>query len=129
MRLLDRSAAEPVLHALLVRELHYWLLAGRHEAAKRPLIISWPERHAQRVARAVAVLRAEFARPLPVERLAAVAGMIPSSFHRHFHAVTSLSPLQFQKQLRCITCEVIFRVHLGPRPPAPGTSPGEPTAK
>ena len=100
MRLLDRPAAEPVLRALLVRELHYWLLAGRHGVAIRRL--GWPEGHARRVARAVAVLRAEFAQPLPVERLAAVAGMSPSSFHRHFLAVTSLSPLQFQKQLRLI---------------------------
>jgi AraC-like DNA-binding protein len=52
--------------------------------------------------RAVAVLRAEFAKSLPVERLAAAAGMSPSSFHPHFRAVTSLSPLQFQKQLRLI---------------------------
>jgi AraC-like DNA-binding protein len=100
MRLLDRPAAGPVLQALLVRELHYWLLAGRHGAAMRRL--GWPASHARRVARAVAVLRAEFTRPLPVGRLAAVAGMSPSSFHRHFHAVTSLSPLQFQKQLRLI---------------------------
>ncbi len=48
------------------------------------------------------MLRAEFVRQLPVERLAAVAGMSPSSFHRHFHAVTSLSPRQFQKRLRLI---------------------------
>jgi AraC-like DNA-binding protein len=100
MRLLDRPASVPVLCAQLLRELHYWLLAGRHGAAIRRL--GWPDGHAQRVARAVAVLRAEFARPLPVERLAAVAGMSPSSFHRHFRSVTSLSPLQFQKQLRLI---------------------------
>ncbi len=100
MRLADRPDAAPVLHALRVRELHFWLLAGRHGAAIRRL--GWPEGHAQRVARAVAVLRAEFAGPLPVERLAALAGMSLSSFHRHFRAVTSLSPLQFQKQLRLI---------------------------
>jgi AraC-like DNA-binding protein len=28
--------------------------------------------------------------------------MSPSSFHQHFRTVTSLSPLQFQKQLRLI---------------------------
>jgi len=100
MRLVDRPDAVPVLHALRVRELHYWLLAGRHGAAIRRL--GWPEGHAQRVARAVAVLRAEFAGPLPVERLATVAGMSLSSFYRRFRAVTSLSPLQFQKQLRLI---------------------------
>ena len=100
MRLLDRPLSLPVLQAQLVRELHYWLLAGRHGTAIRRL--GWPDSHARRVARAVAVLRAEFAKALPVERLAAMAGMSPSSFHQHFRAVTSLSPLQFQKRLRLI---------------------------
>lgn len=100
MRLLDRPAAVPVLYAQLVRELHYWLLEGRHGAAIRQL--GYPDGQAQRVARAVALLRAEFAQPLPVDRLAAIAGMSPSSFHQHFRNVTSLSPLQFQKQLRLI---------------------------
>lgn len=100
MRLLERPASVPILHAQRVRELHYWLLAGRHGAAIRRL--GWPDSHDQRVARAVAVLRAEFTRPLPVDHLAATAGMSPSSFHHHFRAVTSLSPLQFQKQLRLI---------------------------
>jgi AraC-like DNA-binding protein len=100
MRLLDRPEAVPVLWTQLVREMHYWLLVGRHGTAIRRL--GWPDGQVQRVARAVAVLRAEFARPLPVGRLAAAAGMSPSSFHQHFRAVTSLSPLQFQKQLRLI---------------------------
>ncbi|MCA7084213.1 AraC family transcriptional regulator [Cupriavidus sp. DB3] len=100
MRLFERPEAVPVLHAQRVRELHYWLLAGRHGAAIREL--GWPEGNARRVARAVAVLREEFTRPLPMARLAGVAGMSPSSFYQHFRAVTSLSPLQFQKQLRLI---------------------------
>lgn len=100
MRLLERPASVPVLRAQLTRELHYWLLVGRHGAAIRQL--GWPEAHQQRVARAVAVIRAEFAQSLPVDRLASVAGMSASSFHHHFRAVTSLSPRQFQKQLRLI---------------------------
>lgn len=100
MRLLERPGALPVLHAPLTRELHYWLLMGRHGAAIRRLGL--PESHLGRVARAVAVVRAEFARPLRVERLAATAGMSPSSFFHHFQAATSLSPRQFQKQLRLI---------------------------
>ncbi|MCW2241254.1 AraC family transcriptional regulator [Azospirillum canadense] len=100
MRLLDRPESVPVLQAQLVRELHYWLLAGRHGPAIRRL--GWLDGHAQRVARAVTVLRAEFTQPLPVKRLAAVAGMSVSSFHQHFRTVTSLSPLQFQKRLRLI---------------------------
>lgn len=100
MHLLDRPASVPVLQAQLVREMHYWLLAGRHGTAIRRL--GWPDGHAQRIARAVAILRAEFMQPLPVERLAAAAGMSSSSFHQHFRSITSLSPLQFQKQLRLI---------------------------
>lgn len=100
MRLLDRPASLPVLQRQLLREMHYWLMAGRHGSAIRHL--GWPEGHVQRVARAVAVLRSEFTQRIPIERLAAVAGMSPSSFHQHFRAVTSLSPLQFQKHLRLI---------------------------
>ena len=100
MRLLDRPASLPVLGAQLVREMHYWLLAGRHGAAIRRL--GWPDGQVERITRAVAILRAEFAGQLRVERLAAAAGMSPSSFHQHFRAVTSLSPLQFQKHLRLI---------------------------
>jgi AraC-like DNA-binding protein len=100
IRLLDRPASLPVLRAQLVREMHYWLLAGRHGSAIRRL--GWPDSHVQRIARAVAILRAEFARPLPVARLALAAGMSPSSFFQHFRALTSLSPRQFQKHLRLI---------------------------
>ncbi len=100
VRLLDRTEAIPLLRPSIVRELHYWLLAGRHGRAVRGLAHADGATH--RVARAVAMLRSEFDRPLRIERLAAVAGMSSSSFHHHFRAVTSLSPLQFQKQLRLI---------------------------
>ncbi len=100
VRLLDRTEAIPLLQPSIVRELHYWLLAGRHGRAVRGLAHTDGATH--RVARAVAMLRSEFDRPLRIERLAAVAGMSSSSFHHHFRAVTSLSLLQFQKQLRLI---------------------------
>jgi len=100
VRLLDRPASLPVLQAQLVREMHHWLLAGRHGPAIRHLGV--PDSQAQRIARAVHLVRTEFSAPLPIERLASVAGMSPSTFHQHFRAVTSLSPLQFQKQLRLI---------------------------
>jgi AraC-like DNA-binding protein len=100
MRLLARPAALPVLQAQHLREMHYWLLAGRHGAAIRRL--AWPSGSAQRVARAVAALRAGYDRPLPVEQLAAMSDMSVSAFHAHFRAATSLTPLQFQKRLRLI---------------------------
>ncbi|MBW8813374.1 MAG: AraC family transcriptional regulator [Caulobacterales bacterium] len=100
IRLMERPAAVPVLQAQLVREMHYWLLAGRHGAGIRRL--GFPDSQARRIARAVEIIRTDFASPLRVAELAAVAGMSLSTFHHHFRAVTSLSPLQFQKQLRLI---------------------------
>lgn len=107
LRLLDRPDALPVLRAQLVRELHYWLLVGRHGAAIRRL--GWPEGQVQRIARAVALLRAEYTHPLPVRRLADAAGMSASAFYQHFRNITSLSPLQFQKQLRLIEARRLMR--------------------
>lgn len=100
MRLLERPRSVPILRGQLMRELHYWLLAGRHGQAIRQL--GMPDSHVARIARSVALIRAEFDQPLPIERLAVEARMGSSSFHHHFRAVTSLSPLQFQKQLRLI---------------------------
>jgi AraC-like DNA-binding protein len=100
MKLVERPASLPVLGQQVLREFHYWLLAGRHGAAIRKL--GWPNGQAQKIGRAVALLRRDFAKPLRVDTLADVAGMSPSSFHQHFKAITSLSPLQFQKQLRLI---------------------------
>ena len=100
MRLLDRPASLPVLRDQLIRELHFWLLSGRHGGAIRALGVS--DSHAQRVARAVSMIRSDYANRLRVEALAEAAGMSSSAFHEHFRAITSLTPLQFQKQLRLI---------------------------
>lgn len=100
MRLLDRPASLPVLQPQLIRELHFWLLSGRHGGAIRALGVT--DSHAQRIARAVAMIRADYARTLRVDVLAEAAGMSASAFHEHFRAITSLTPLQFQKQLRLI---------------------------
>ncbi|HBX8221368.1 TPA: helix-turn-helix transcriptional regulator, partial [Klebsiella pneumoniae] len=58
--------------------------------------------HSVRIRRAVAMLRRDFMQPVSVDALADAAGMSVSVFHRHFRAMTTLSPLQFQKQLRLI---------------------------
>jgi AraC-like DNA-binding protein len=100
MRLLDRPDAIPVLRPSIVNEMHYWLLAGRHGAAIRQMALV--DSAAERIARAVAIIRTEYNHPIQIERLASAAGMSTSSFHRHFKMVTSLSPVQFQKQLRLI---------------------------
>lgn len=100
MRLLDHPEAEPVLRPALLQELHYWLLASEHGPALRSL--SLPDAHASRITKAIEYIRASFHDSIAIEDLAARANLSPSAFHRHFRALTSLSPVQFQKQLRLI---------------------------
>jgi AraC-like DNA-binding protein len=100
LRLLDRPEAVPILQGQLLRELHFWLLKGRHGGAIRALGV--PDSNAARIARAVNFIRSNFTASLRVEQLAETAGMSLSSFHEHFRSITSLSPLQFQKQMRLI---------------------------
>jgi transcriptional regulator GlxA family with amidase domain len=52
------------------------------------------------VARAIRSIRVHYDETLRVEELAALATMSVSSFHRHFRAVTSMTPIQYQKQIR-----------------------------
>ncbi len=78
----------------------YWLLQSVHGPAIRAL--GAVDSHSARIRRAVAMLRRDFMQPVSVDALADAAGMSVSVFHRHFRAMTTLSPLQFQKQLRLI---------------------------
>ncbi|WP_431276649.1 AraC family transcriptional regulator [Variovorax ureilyticus] len=100
MALLERPASLTVLQAQMLRELHFWLLAGQHGGAIRALGVV--DSHAQRIGRAVARIRSDYAKVLRVDQLAAVAGMSVSTFHEHFRTITSLTPIQLQKQLRLI---------------------------
>jgi len=92
--------AIPVLYPSAMREIYYWLLTGPYggEIAKLAL----PETHTERVARAIHLLHQNFNQTLRVEKLAEAARMSPSSFHQHFRAMTSMTPVQFQKQLRLL---------------------------
>ncbi|TPJ35091.1 AraC family transcriptional regulator [Mesorhizobium sp. B2-8-3] len=98
LRLLDDPAALPVLGPLAEQEILYRLLAGPDGARMRH-ITSGQGRVAQ-VGRAIAWIGKNFRGRFSIERLAAEVGMSPSSLHEHFRAVTAMTPLQFQKQLR-----------------------------
>ncbi|MCE8021489.1 AraC family transcriptional regulator [Halomonas sp. MCCC 1A11036] len=100
MQLLDRPEAAPLLSPGIMRELHYWLLSGPHSTVLCTL--ADPDSHAGRLATAIAILRAEYRSRVPVERLAAEAGMSLTSFHKHFKHMTTLTPGQYQKRLRLI---------------------------
>jgi AraC-like DNA-binding protein len=100
VRLLDTPKAIPILYPAAMREICYWLLTGPHgrEAAR----IALASGHAQRVVAAIHALRERFDEPVRVEALARIARISPSAFHRQFKALTSMTPLQYQKQLRLL---------------------------
>lgn len=98
VRLLDSPAEAPVLMPMIVREIIYRLLRGEQGSRLRHLVVMGGSTAA--IARTVQRIRQEFDQTLPVEQLARELGMSVSGFHYHFKAVTAMSPLQFQKQLR-----------------------------
>jgi len=56
--------------------------------------------NSDRVAQAIDTLHRNYNQPLRIDSLAKELGMSSSGFHHHFKAVTDMSPLQFQKELR-----------------------------
>ena len=100
VRLLDTPQAIPLLYPAIMREICYWLLTGPHAADVVSMTLT--NSHAHQVIRAIHLLRDRFAEPVRIEELALVAQMSPSAFHRQFKAITSMTPLQYQKQLRLL---------------------------
>ncbi len=98
LRLLDHPADVPVLAPLVEREILWRLLTGPHGAVLRQIGLA--DSGLSHVNRAIRWIRANHAEPMRVEELAAMVGMSGSAFHRHFRAVTTMSPLQFQKRIR-----------------------------
>ena len=98
LRLFDDPAALPVLGPLVEQEILYHLLAGPDGARMRHITAG--QGRVALVGRAIAWIGKNFRERLSIERLAAEVGMSPSSLHEHFRAVTAMTPLQFQKQLR-----------------------------
>lgn len=98
LRLLDRPEDIPVLAPLIEREITYRLLVGPCGAALRAVAYSGTESPA--VGQAIEWMRERFTETLRIEDVARIAGLGPSAFHRRFKALTSMSPLQYQKRLR-----------------------------
>lgn len=98
MRLLDTPGDVPVMAPMLEREILYRVLQGPQGAILRQIARS--DSRLSQVRRAIEWIRQNYAEPLRVEQLAGLAGMSASSFHRHFKAVTAMSPLAYHKQIR-----------------------------
>ena len=98
VRLLDAPGDIPMLLPLVLREIVYRLLAGGQGPRLRQIAVAGGQ--LPQIAGAIDWLRRHFDQPLRMETLAAEVGMSVSGLHHHFKAVTAMSPLQFQKQMR-----------------------------
>lgn len=111
LRLLDTPHAIPLLYPAIVREICYWLLSnpcGPH--ITRAVLDTLRSHHTGNIARAIHTLRQRFAEPVRIQELADVACLSQSAFHRHFKETTSMSPLQYQKQLRLLEARRLMLV-------------------
>ena len=99
--LLETPEDIPFLSHLIQREIVYRVLRTPQGERLRAIATTGDLGH--RTARAIAWLRANFAKPLHMEELAEVARMGVSTLHHQFRALTAMSPLQYQKQLRLQT--------------------------
>ncbi|MEI9994196.1 MAG: AraC family transcriptional regulator [Rhizomicrobium sp.] len=100
VRLLDMPEAIATLRPIIMREICYWLLTGPHGGDVARLTLA--NSPSQQVMSAMHSLRSSFRESIRIDELAAVARMSTSAFHRQFKALTSLTPLQYQKQLRLL---------------------------
>jgi AraC-like DNA-binding protein len=96
--LLNMPQDIPFLSGLIQREIIYRILRGPEGTRLRAIATQGEQSH--RTAKAVTWVRANYAKPLRLEHLAKIAGMGVSTLHHHFRALTAMSPLQYQKQLR-----------------------------
>jgi AraC-like DNA-binding protein len=108
VRLLATPQAIPVLYPAIMKEVCFWLLTGPHGSELCKLAL--PDGHTRRIAQAIYLIREHFTRAIRVQELAAAARMSLSSFHEHFKAVTSMTPLQYQKQLRLLEARRLMLV-------------------
>lgn len=96
--LLDHPEDREALAPLYEREILWRLITGEQGAMVRRIGLA--DSHLTQISRAIGWIRAHYLETLSVGRLAEISSMSISSFHRHFRAVTRMTPIQFQRQLR-----------------------------
>lgn len=100
LRLIDRPDEIAVLAPAYEREILFRVLQGPLGWMLRD--VASPDTALSRIAVAIDWIRRNFTEQIRVEALAEMAALSVSAFHRHFKAVTALSPLQYQKRIRLL---------------------------
>jgi AraC-like DNA-binding protein len=98
LRLLDHPSDIASLSPLIIREIHFRLLTGEHARLVRQVALR--KGYAESVSKAIDWIRQNYAKPLHIDELAGIANMSSASLYRHFKVMTTMSPIQYQKQLR-----------------------------
>lgn len=106
LRLMGNPEAIAALAPAYEREILFRVLQGPHGWMLRE--IAAPDTAMARVNQAIQWIRQDFAETIRVENLAQKAAMSVSAFHRHFKAVTTLSPLQYQKRVRLLQARMLM---------------------
>lgn len=109
LRLLDQPRDRDVLAPLVIGEILWRLVTGDQGATVRQLGLA--DSSLAHVARAVRWIREHYARSFRVEDVARLCGMSVSAFHRTFQAVTAMSPIQYQKQIRLQHARLLLATH------------------
>ncbi len=106
LRLMGKPDDITALASVYEREILFRVLQGPHGWMLRDIAV--PDTAMARVNQAIQWIRQYFAEPIRVESLAQKAAMSVSAFHRHFKAVTTLSPLQYQKRVRLLQARMLM---------------------
>lgn len=94
----ERDTDTQILAPLAEREIIYRLLMG--DQSDRLQQIAFAGSKLSQINKAITLIKENYARSLKVDEIAARVNMSTSSFHEHFRTVTTMSPLQYQKQIR-----------------------------
>ncbi|CAG9243770.1 AraC family transcriptional regulator [Paraburkholderia caribensis] len=100
IQLLTMPEAIPAIYPAIMQEITYWLLTG--PSAGEISKLTSPNGYTQRIANTITFLHNDIARPVRIEDLAERAQMSPSAYYQHFKSLTSLTPIQYLKQLRLL---------------------------
>ncbi len=108
IELLNKPQQIPILSSQIKREIYYYLLTGINGAYLRSLYALGSQNN--QIARSITWLKQNISKSIKIEYLAKKANMSPSTFHRYFKKMTSLSPIQYQKRLRLHEAQRIMLV-------------------
>ncbi|OKH89492.1 AraC family transcriptional regulator [Thalassospira sp. TSL5-1] len=109
LELLETPNDIPMIAPLIEREILYRLLSGPQGLRLQQLAMA--DSKLNQVSRAIEWIKKNFREPFSVDVLAREANMSASALHQHFKAVTSMSPLQYQKQMRLQEARSLILTH------------------